>query len=92
MKKWKNIHTQKRKKEKRREMLLKKKLEEALLRAVNSLSSFLANPMLKKFQLAWIDKIVLQNKLLPCNLLPKANSFLQASFYLLIYLDWPNTH
>lgn len=86
-------HThKKRKKEKRRKSLPKKKLEKVFLHAINSLSSFLANPMLKNLQLAWIDKAVLQNTFLPCNLLPKANSFLQASFYLLIYLDWPNTH
>jgi hypothetical protein len=86
-------HTHKeRKKEKRRKSLPKEKLEEAFLHAITSLSSFLANPTLKNLQLAWIDKAILQNKRLPCNPFPKANSFLQASFYLLIYLDWPKTH
>jgi hypothetical protein len=86
-------HThKKRKKEKRRKNSLQKKLEEAFFHVNPSLSSFLANSMLTNFYLAWINKAVLQNKLLPCILLPKANSFLQASFYLLVYLDWPNTH
>jgi hypothetical protein len=81
-------HThKKRKEEKRRKSLPKKKLEEAFLHAISSLSSFPANPMLKNLQLAWIDKVVLHNKLLLWNFLPKANSLLQASFYLLIYLD-----
>jgi hypothetical protein len=92
VKKWKNIHTKRERKRKGEKSSPKKKLEDAFLHAINSLSSFLANPMLKNLQLAWINKAVLHNKLLPCNLLPKANSFLQASFYLLIYLDWPNTH
>ncbi len=52
MKKWKNIRTKERKKEKRRKSSLKKKLEEAFFHVNPSLSSFLANPMLKNFELA----------------------------------------